>query len=241
MGIVCALHINRKVRLHIEETMRDNYVTAQTFCPRTAMTLAELHYVSQYFDSGGQPEFQSIPFWLLNGSYISAQIVVQMHRVTRSEKHIICKCTTLNTNVMVIGRIAIAGRQIIRLRGASEQLDKLAEMGNVCAMLMTRKWFFPRKKWWEINSLLLSVDVSLCPRTPVTLRAPLHSTVWTLVHSPISNQFLPGSLMSGIKPGAKKHILYLHLLKQLYHLKYSCGSDWVSIVFAMGIHWLDIL
>ncbi len=27
MGIVCALHINRKVRLHIEETMRDNYVT----------------------------------------------------------------------------------------------------------------------------------------------------------------------------------------------------------------------
>ncbi len=49
------------------------------------MTLGELHYASQYFDSGGQPEFQSILSWLLNGSYNSAQIVVHMHR-TRIKK-----------------------------------------------------------------------------------------------------------------------------------------------------------
>ncbi len=31
-----------------------------------------------YLDSGGQPEFQSIPSWLLNGCMVhSAQIVVQ--------------------------------------------------------------------------------------------------------------------------------------------------------------------
>ncbi len=89
MGIVCAIHINRKVRLHIEETMRDNCycLSMQTFCPRTVMTLGRLHYASQYFDSGGQPEFQSIPSWLLNGSYISAQIVVQMHRTSSEIPH----------------------------------------------------------------------------------------------------------------------------------------------------------
>ncbi len=67
------------------------------------MTLGELHYASQYFDSGGQPEFQSILSWLLNGSYISAQIVVQMHR-TRSEKNTVIffsNFTTLDGDVVL--------------------------------------------------------------------------------------------------------------------------------------------
>ncbi len=114
------------------------------------------------------------------------------------------------------------------LRATFWQLHKLAADGrHVCAQQVNRKMHFRT----EETITLLIVDISFCPRTPMSLRAAHSATMWTLVDNRNSSRLFPCSLMvctsvfsfffcRCIEQWVKK------TNQKFYHLENWCDSHW---------------